>query len=364
MKRILILLGLVFSMILFVQGESSAQRLHDRIIAEHQKKQNDIQKNSAVDKPEEVKTSESIVESAVDKQEVILDQGHTPTEVEKPAVVNAEQAIRITSSLATTSEMNNKLPHPMTYEEAALHQEKYSEDITLHRYTEKDIDGNKKKLRIFDFLKSEGLSHSGNTLVGVADRTSLRLAISYGFEGNSTKPIAYIAWSADLAGNPDHGYKPNYIRIVFESGYIRELPLQGWQYQAELIRGVFVNSWGHCFWGSINLSDIDIYDILQHGNIVAVYVDDGNNNPRHFFYSGDKDTRNKTIFVRGFQHIAKILDVNNDTIQGELADQKANAEKERKAKLRVEIQKEINDEKEREAMKKEILAEMEKKQTI
>jgi len=148
------------------------------------------------------------------------------------------------------------------------------------------------------------------------------------------------------------------MRIIFESGYTKELLLQGWQYQEQLINGVFTSSWGHCFWGEIALSDVDIYDILQHGNISAVYVDDGNNQARHFFYSGDKDTKNKAILTRGFRHIAKILDIDSDTIKQELVDQQAQIEEQRKAKMRAEIKKEITDEKEREAMKKEILNEM------
>lgn len=264
-------------------------------------------------------------------------------------------------SIQTTMETQNRLPKPMDYDNAVLYQIKNSKDIVSHKYTQKDTDGNKKKLRIFDFLKNEGLYHSGNTLAGVADRSSLRLQLNYGFEGKVQKPVASIVWLADLAGNPNNGYKPKYVRIVFDSGYVKELALQGWQYQLELINGVFRSSWAHCFWGAIDLSNMDIYDIVEHGNIAAVYVDDGNNNPRHFFYSGNKDTENKASLTRGFQHIAKILDINNITIQQELSEYQINAEQERKSKLRAEIQKEINDEKEREAIKKELLSEANRK---
>jgi len=99
-----------------------------------------------------------------------------------PAAANADSQITATSpSVSQVVSPINSLPNPMTYAEAALYQKKYTEDITLHLYTQKDSNGNKNKLRIFDFLKNDGLSHSGNTLAGVADRTVLRMTVNYGF---------------------------------------------------------------------------------------------------------------------------------------------------------------------------------------
>lgn len=46
-------------------------------------------------------------------------------------------------------------------------------------------------------------------------------------------------------------------------------------------------------------------------------------NARHFFYSGDKQIKERAAFTRGFQHIIKILDINSDTIKQEIATQQA-----------------------------------------
>lgn len=36
-------------------------------------------------------------------------------------------------------------------------------DIKSHLYTDKDVDGNKKKFRLFDFLGNNGLNNGGNS---------------------------------------------------------------------------------------------------------------------------------------------------------------------------------------------------------
>ena len=246
----------------------------------------------------------------------------------------------------------NILPVPMTYADALIYQQKNKDDITLHLDTYKDVDGNKKKFRSFDFLKSKGLSNSGSS--ERADYTNLRLTMQYGPEGSNGKPVAQIAWDADLAGDPNNGYVPHNIHIVFDSGYIRDIPLQGWQYQAQLRSGFLRSFWANNFWGAITLSDIDLYEISQHGNISALYIDDGAGNARHFFYSGDKQIKERAAFTRGFQHIIKILDINSDTIKQEIATQQAQEAEAEKAKMKEDIKKEL----EREALKKEVLSEM------
>lgn len=267
---------------------------------------------------------------------------------------NMSKATRIANQNTSS---NNIVPTPMKYADALIYQQKNKDDIASHLYTDKDIDGNKKKFRFFDFLKNEGLRNTGTS--ERADYTNLRLTVSYGPENSNGKPVAQIAWDADLAGNPNNGYVPHNIHIVFDSGYIRDIPLQGWQYQAQLRSGFLRSFWANNFWGQIILSDVDIYDISQHGNICAVYIDDGAGNARHFFYSGDKQVKEKANFTRGFQHITKMLDINIDTIKQKLADQQTRETATEKAKMKAEIQKEL----EREALKKEVLSEMATKQT-
>lgn len=271
-----------------------------------------------------------------------------------PLGVNIGSAANsVNASSSENISSDNVLPIPMTYSEALIYQKKNEVDIKSHIYTGKDIDGNKKKFRSFDFLGNTGLNNGGNT--NYADHTFLRLTLSYGPEGSDGKPIAQIGWDADLAGNPNNGYEPHKMSIVFNSGYIKELPLQGWQYQQEFRNGFFSSFWSNTFWGSISLNDVDLYDISQHGDICAVYVDDGAGNARHFFYSGDKQVKERAAFTRGFYHIVKLLDINSDTIKQEIAIQQAQKAEEEKAKMKEEIKKELQ----RESLKKEVLNEIE-----
>ena len=270
-----------------------------------------------------------------------------------PVGVNAEsEANSVTVSSNQNTSAYNILPTPMTYSEALIYQKKNETDIKSHLYTDKDVDGNKKKFRLFDFLGNNGLNNGGNS--ERADHTALRLTLSYGAEGSDGKPIAKIVWNADLAGNPKNGYEPHKMSIVFNSGYIKEIPLQGWEYREDWRRGLFSTYWANNFWGAVLLNDVDIYDISQHGDISAVYIDDGAGNARHFFYSGDKQAKEKAAFTRGFQHIIKLLDIDSDTVKQEIADQQAKAAAAEKAKMKEEIKKEL----EREALKKEIISEM------
>lgn len=267
----------------------------------------------------------------------------------------------VAASLSTNStvyEQAQSTNRPMTYNQALLYQQRYPKEIYVSNYKDKDEFGNKSYYRRFDLLGDDGVGHSGNTIVGVGDRTWLRFTIKYGFESEKNViPSAYFDWSADLVGDPDKGFKPKYFRVVFLDGYVKELPLQEWIYSPKIISGLLVTSTAHNFYGSIKLEDVDVYELLSHGDVGAVYMDNGAGGMRHFFYSGDKDTKNKYKLTRGIYHAAKILNINDDTMNAKFNIQKENSEKARKNKIRAEIIKELDDAEEREAILQEILAE-------
>lgn len=257
------------------------------------------------------------------------------------------------SSLSSTSAQH--FPQPMSFDRALAYQKLHSEDITFNISEEKDQYGNKEKNRCFDFLGETGHYNEGSSISGYADNTGLRFSVQYGFENEKTVPYAVIGWSADL---PSGKCPPHFIRFVFSSGYVKEMPLQGWKYYSYISYGLLVNSIAHKYNGLVKLNDYDIYEIITHGNIAAVYIDDGMGGMKHFFYSGDKNAKQKAQLNRGMAHAAKMLDISKDTVSAEYQLQQALAEADRKAKIKAEIRQEITEDMEREALRREVIAEM------
>ena len=77
--------------------------------------------------------------------------------------------------------------------------------------------------------------------------------------------------------------------------------------------------------------------------------------------STDKNKTEKQWFNNGVKHALKILEINDETMEAKLAETQKLAEQERVAKLRAEVEAEIKADAEKEAMRKQILAEMEAK---
>lgn len=250
----------------------------------------------------------------------------------------------------------------MTYEKALLYQEAHPEEIHCKNIKQKDIYGNKNLNRYFSFVGSQGLLHTGKSSMGTADRTLINFIISYGFPNIKSEPYAYIRWMADLAGAPDRGYEPKTLQIVFEDNFAKIFSLQGWEYRKQFVPGFFVSSWGHNYDGRIKLSNYDLYELSLHGRVVSASMDAGDGHIKHFFYSGDKDADKKLLFTKGIRHALKILEIDGDSIRADYEAQKAQAEKDRLAALRAEIENEIKADAEREAMKKAILEEMKQKE--
>ncbi|WP_333594961.1 hypothetical protein [Anaerospora hongkongensis] len=246
----------------------------------------------------------------------------------------------------------------MTYEQALKYQGLNSEEVFISNDKVKDAYGQKNIKRYFSLLNKNGLAHSGNTILGVGDYTFINLLINYGIANMNEEPFAYIRWIAHLAGAPDRGYEPKTMNIAFSDGFIKTFSLQGWEYRGQIINGMFANSWAHLYDGRVRLNDFDLYELSQHGQIVAISMDDGNGGIKHFFYSGDKDINSKAKLNRGIYHAMKILQVDEQAVIAKKAERDRLAEEERLAKLRAEIEKEIKADAEREAMKKAIQAEI------
>ena len=227
----------------------------------------------------------------------------------------------------------------------------------------KDITGEKDKWRYFSFLSSDGLLNTGNTNIGVADRTFLNYVINYGFENNPIEPYACIVWEADLAGDPTKGYEPSVFRILFADNYVKTFDLQGWEYKKKFVHGIFFSDLAHSYSGTIKLSRFDIYEMSKHGAVVSASVDAGNGGIKHFFYTGNKNKEDKELLTRAFQHSLILLGIDSNKMQSEYDAYKKHLEEERIAKLRAEVEAEIKAEQEREAIKQQILAEMKLKGT-
>lgn len=253
---------------------------------------------------------------------------------------------------ATTSEA------AMTYEQALKYQGLNDEEVFVSNVRVKDVYGQKNIRRYFNLLGKNGLAHSGNTILGVGASTFINLLINYGIANMDEEPFAYIRWGAHLAGAPDRGYEPQTMHIAFSDGFIKTFSLQGWEYKPEFISGMFTSSWAHTYSGRVRLNDFDLYELSQHGQVVSISMDDGSGGIKHFFYSGDKDIKNKAKLNRGIYHAMKMLQVDEQAVIAKKAEMDKLAEAERLAKMRAELEQEIKAEAEREAMKKAILAEM------
>lgn len=218
--------------------------------------------------------------------------------------------------------------------------------------------GDKEKVRLFDLLNKNGLYHGGNILGTIGDGVGLRFTVEYGTGG--ARPFAFVGWSANLGGPPALGWTPHYLRLVFASGDIKEVPISTWNYTFQVVPGnMFMPPTKyHSYDGTIVLSEVDVYDIARRGDIASIYIDNGNDK-KHFFYSGDKDTKNKARLTTGFRHACKMLGINDESIQALLRENAARQELDRQQKLRAEVKQEIMRDQERERLKQEILAELE-----
>ena len=237
----------------------------------------------------------------------------------------------------------------MTFEEASAYQAKYADEILPRTEKMKDAFGEKNKYRYFSFLGRNGVTHNGDYMK--ADRSTINFIVNYGFKGQDSEPFAAITWQADLKGKPENGYAPDYLAIVFEDGYVANFDLQGWEYKRD-----YAGFWGersHTYYGDIKLNSIELYEISKHGNLSAVFMNEDNEIIKHFFYAGEKDIDEKLLFTKGIQHAIKMLEITPATIVA----LKAEAEEERLANLRKELEAEI----EREEMKKAILKERQQK---
>lgn len=255
----------------------------------------------------------------------------------------------------------------MTYDEALKYQKLYPEEIYVRNEKMKDIYGEKKICHYFDLLQKNGVGHTRGIVSGQGERTFLNLLINYGFEDADVAPYAYIRWAADLAGNPKGGYEPTKLYISFEDGSVKTINLQGWEYRYQSIVNMFTNWWAHAYSGRIRLNEVDLYDIYSHGKIAAVAIDDGVSGDNvngiiHFFYSGEKDSKEKELLTKGFAHAVKILEIDPNTIEEKRITLEKEIEKQRLEKMRKEVEQEIKEEMEREALKKQILEEMKAKQ--
>ena len=251
----------------------------------------------------------------------------------------------------------------MTYEKALQYQSKYPKEIFVKNEKCKDVYGEKNIERFFNMLKKSGVAHSGSYVVGgKGNSTSINLLINYGFKNIKSEPFAYIHWNAALEGNPEKGYEPKTMNIAFNDGFVKTLSLQGWEYKYLEGRGLFGATWSHDYHGKIRLNDVDLYDINSHGAIASVSIDDGAGGIRHFFYAGEKDLEEKALLTKGFAHTLKILEIDASTIEAKRIELAKEAEKLRLEELRKEVEREIKEDAEREALKKQILEEMKAKQ--
>ena len=245
----------------------------------------------------------------------------------------------------------------MTYQEALSYQSMHADTVFIVNDKVKDAYGEKNICRYFDLLGKNGVIHSGNTMAGIPSTTYINLFLNYGFENIPSEPFCYIRWGAQLAGDPDKGYEPKNMHIAFSDGFIKDLSLQGWEYNRTFVSGMLVNSIAHNYNGRVKLDDFTIYELVSHGPVAAVSMDDGSGAIKHFFYAGEKDLKNKVKFTEGLANAMKILQIDSESVAKKAEEMKLQQEAERKAKMRAEIEAEIKAEEEREAMKKQILAE-------
>ena len=247
---------------------------------------------------------------------------------------------------------------PMTYEEALRYQQAHSKDIIVSNYKTKDKYGNNNTERIFDFLGKKGFVNSGGSISGISNTSALRLTVNYGFANIPEPPSVTLSWGGDFDGSPQNGFAPTGLNVVFSDGYVKSLDLQGYNYNAQWVTGLLYTSISHFYSGSISLSPFDVYDMTHHGNVAAAHLTTGDGGMRHLFYSGDKNRKQKEQMSRGLQHIAKMMDVNESTIEIVASA----AERSRKEVLKQEIREEVLQEQERARLKAEILEEIRREQ--
>ena len=256
----------------------------------------------------------------------------------------------------------------MTYEEAAAYQKSHAEDIVARSEKIRNPYGEKTKSRIFSFLGKNGVSHNWGSIG--THYTLINLILNYGDKKLAEAPYAYLRWHMNIDGNPKNGFEPRYMSVSFTDGYIKNLELQGWDYaegNVYIPGATYDNGYGYSYQtpgtsyvynqydGSVKVGELDLYEMAQHGEIASIYIapnsndDKGNNTTQHFFYTGDKDKEEKAQLARGFQHALTMLEID----EAHLQQLREEAEKERLAKLRKEIEAEL----EREALKAQILKE-------
>ena len=299
------------------------------------------------------------------------------------------------------NELKPHRPAPYTFESAIEYAKVYPEDITVHRYGGyKDKYGNFSKWRCLDFLGDAGLFNRGDSFWGRPSHTYLRLMVHYGQETNAPAPFATLIWAADINkrhqndintnindkkreyintdknGRKTSNVLPKYIRIVFESGYEKELStnmeeMRWLPYSNPNIYDIlyfplslfFATSVGDKRSGYILLSSEDLWDIHKHGYIANVYLDDDKGygvgtGSLSFFYSGEKQAEDKEQLTYGFEHIVRLLNINPATIAYERNKRKAAEKKAYKDKLRSEVKDEIYKEEIKKELGKEIMEEV------
>ena len=95
--------------------------------------------------------------------------------------------------------------------------------------------------------------------------------------------------------------------------------------------------------------------LSNHRKLQSAYISDGNGGLVHLFYSGDKDSQEKTDMMRGFHHACKMLDISYDTVSYLTRVQQEKLEDQRKAAMIESVRNEI----ERDKLKEQLRAEME-----
>lgn len=319
--------------------------------------------NCPCELPNDPKNVPHIVRLEFSKQEEIQDLLRNKKNYKKPRYLNLSNDSQNIDNSNGAFDKFNFDRHCLSYSEALVYQKANHHDIHAEYETMKDITGEKDKWRYFSFLSSDGLLNTGNTNIGVADRTFLNYVINYGFENNPIEPYACIVWEADLAGDPTKGYEPSVFRILFADNYVKTFDLQGWEYKKKFVHGIFFSDLAHSYSGTIKLSRFDIYEMSKHGAVVSASVDAGNGGIKHFFYTGNKNKEDKELLTRAFQHSLILLGIDSNKMQSEYDAYKKHLGEERIAKLRAEVEAEIKAEQEREAIKQQILAEMKLKGT-
>ena len=253
----------------------------------------------------------------------------------------------------SSTDYNYRTPSPMSFQEAERYSKRFPREITFHTQRIKDKFGNKNRDRIFDFINTKGLYHSGSTITGVGDTSAIRFSVDYGFENITSTPVASVGWLIGSTGNWGT-FRPKYINFVFDEGDTITIPVGKYNFNASVNSGIFVTSILNEFHGLVVLSPQYLYALSNHRQLQSVYISDGSGGIVHLFYSGDKDKQEKLDMMRGFYHACKMLDVTYETVANLTALQEKNEEAQRRSALIESVKEEI----ERDKVKEELLAEM------